>query len=114
MPCRLTERAEEEEEEEEAEEEEPRYRKCDGHIFYTDHAAPGPQKAGLSTCASRHFGACPPRVAKQEADFMRVVVPPQSVGRDDDNWLYHRTATTCNRHAASAYGANLELTLLCF
>ncbi|CAE7028760.1 unnamed protein product [Symbiodinium natans] len=45
------------------------YRKCDGHIFYTDHAAPGPQK---------------------EADFMRVVVPPQSVGRDDDNWLYHR------------------------
>ena len=22
---------------------------------------------------------------------MRVVVPPQSVDRDDDNWLYHRT-----------------------
>ncbi len=21
-----------------------RYRKCDGHMFYTDHAAPGPQK----------------------------------------------------------------------
>ncbi|CAE7687316.1 unnamed protein product, partial [Symbiodinium pilosum] len=45
------------------------YQKCDGHIFYTDHAAPGKQK---------------------EADFMRVVVPPQSVDRDDDNWLYHR------------------------
>ena len=27
----------------------------------------------------------------EEADFMRVVVPPQSVDRDDDNWLYHRT-----------------------
>ncbi|CAE6911400.1 unnamed protein product [Symbiodinium sp. CCMP2592] len=45
------------------------YRKCDGHIFYTDHAAPGKQK---------------------ETDFMRVVVPPQSVDRNDDNWLYHR------------------------
>ena len=22
---------------------------------------------------------------------MRVVVPPQSVDRNDDNWLYHRT-----------------------
>lgn len=45
------------------------YRKCDGHIFYTDHAAPGPQK---------------------EADFMRVIVPKQSVTRKDDGWLYHR------------------------
>ena len=23
---------------------------------------------------------------------MRVVVPPQSVDRNDDNWLYHRTS----------------------
>jgi len=45
------------------------YRKCDGHMFYTDHAAPGPQK---------------------EADFMRVIVPPQKVTREDTGWLYHR------------------------
>ena len=25
-----------------------RYKKCDGHMFYTDHAAPGKQKAGGS------------------------------------------------------------------
>jgi len=45
------------------------YQKCDGHMFYTDHAAPGPQKEG---------------------DFMRVIVPKQSVTREDDGWLYHR------------------------
>ncbi|CAJ1340745.1 unnamed protein product, partial [Effrenium voratum] len=45
------------------------YQKCDGHMFYTDHAAPGKQK---------------------EADFMRVIVPKQGLARKDDGWLYHR------------------------
>jgi hypothetical protein len=26
----------------------------------------------------------------QEGDFMRVIVPKQSVTREDDGWLYHR------------------------
>lgn len=30
-------------------------------------------------------------LAAQEADFMRVIVPKQSVTRKDDGWLYHRS-----------------------
>ena len=76
-----------------------RYRKCDGHIFYTDHAAPGPQKDRGSTdmqaSLGRHESSVPwskgMALAAQEADFMRVIVPKQSVTRKDDGWLYHRS-----------------------
>lgn len=30
-----------------------RYQKCDGHMFYTAHAAPGPQKDCFRSCTTR-------------------------------------------------------------
>lgn len=83
-------------------------------MFYTDHAAPGPQKDSCDDTSAMQTGSivlvsiCSEFQCKflqvlsflqsklkealscQEGDFMRVIVPKQSVTREDDGWLYHR------------------------
>ena len=45
-----------------------RYQKCDGHMFYTDHAAPGPQKDSWDDIS-----------AMQTGSIVRVPVAPHKV-----------------------------------
>eukprot|EP00913_Durusdinium_trenchii_P015709 g14762.t1 len=45
------------------------YRKCDGHLFFTDTASPN---------------------KTDEEDFVRIIVPQQRLARGHGQWLYHR------------------------